>query len=114
MLELVTPEEAIQQIRGDLDIDGPWLETFIPAVNEAVRSWLKDDWRLYLLERDSSGAVIVDSSGIPIPQEDSAGPLVHPSVKAAVLIEIASQYRFREGEGDNAVESHQGHGYILS
>jgi hypothetical protein len=113
-LELVSVDEAVLQIRGDAAVDGPWLDVFIPSVSEAVRSWLKDDWRLYLPERDSNGDVVLDSGGDPIPLEDSAGPVIHPTVRAAVLIEIASQYRFREGEGDNAVEAHQGHGYVLS
>lgn len=114
MLELVTPEEAVLQFRGDEDIDGPWLEIFIPAISEAVRSWLKDDWRLYLPARDSSNDIIRDSSGDPIPEEDASGPIVHPTVKAAVMIELSSQYRFREGEGANRLESFEGHGYILS
>jgi len=114
MLELVTAEEAVLQFRGDEDVDGPWLELFIPAISEAVRSWLKDDWRLYLPSRDSSGEIVVDSGGEPIPEVDVNGPVVQPAVRAAVLLEIASQYRFREGEGDNRVESHQGHGYVLS
>lgn len=114
MLELVTAEEAVIQFHGDEDIDGPWLDIFIPAISEAVRSWLKDDWRLYIPARDSSNAVILDSSGDPIPLEDSSGPIVHPTVKVAVMIELASQYRFREGEGDNRVESFEGHGYTLS
>lgn len=114
MLELVTVDEAIQQFRGDEDADADWLAVFIPAVSEAVRAWLKDDWRLYLPSRDSSGAIIMDDDGNPVPTEESGGPVVHPTVKAAVLIEIASQFRFREGEGDNSVEAHQGHGYTLS
>lgn len=114
MLELVSVEEAVEQIRGDITVDSSWLGVFIPAVSEAVRSWLKDDWRLYQPELDSNGDVVEDSSGEPIPLEDSNGPVVSPLVRAAVLVEIASQYRFREGEGENAVESHQGHGYVLS
>lgn len=114
MLELVSVEEAVEQIRGDLAVDSSWLGVFIPAVSEAVRSWLKDDWRLYQHERDSNGEIVEDSSGIPVAEEDSSGPVVNPLVRAAVLVEIASQYRFREGEGENAVESHQGYGYVLS
>jgi hypothetical protein len=114
MLELVTVEEAVIQCRGDEEIDEPWLSVFIPAVSEAVRTWLKDDWRIYLPARDSFGDIIVDSDGVPIPEEEAGVPVVHPTVRVAVLLEIASQYRFREGEGDNRVESHHGHGYVLS
>lgn len=113
-MELVTVDEALAQIRGDAEADTPWLELWIPIVSEAVRDWLKDDWRLYVLLRDSNGDVITDSDGVPIPEEDSDGPVVNPAVKGAVLLELASQYRFREGEGDNRMESHQGYGFILS
>lgn len=117
MLELVSLEDAKHQLRIDDDDDShdEWLALFIPAVSEAVASWLKDRWRLYLPARDSDGEVVLDSDEIPVPAEDSNGdPIVHPIVRAAVLIELASQFRFREGEGDNRVEAHEGHGYTLS
>lgn len=119
MLELVTVEDACAQLRLDeIDsgggADDAWLTLAIPGVSEAVRSWLKDDWRLYLPERDSDGAVVTDSDGDPIPAEDSSGPIVHPTVRLAVLVELASQFRFREGEGDNGVDPSAGHGYVLS
>jgi hypothetical protein len=114
MLELVTVEEAIDHIRGDEDADEAWLEVFIPAVSEAVRLWLKDNWRLYVPMRDSDGNIVVDDDGNPVPEGGSDGYTVHPTVRAAVLIEIANQYRFREGEGDTRVEAHAGYGYTLS
>jgi hypothetical protein len=119
MLELVTKAEARAQLRLD-DVgsaggpDDVWLDVFIPSVSEAVRSWLKVDERLYLPQRDSAGDIMRDSAGDPIPQEDSNGPIVNPSVRAAVLIELASQFRFREGEGENVVPADAGHGYVLS
>lgn len=120
MLELVTKADARAQLRLD-DVgsaggpDDAWLDIFIPAVSEAVRSWLKVDARLYVPLRDSAGDIVRDSAGHPIPQEDSNGPVVNPSVRGAVLIELASQFRFREGEGtDNVVPSDAGHGYVLS
>lgn len=117
MLELVSFEDAKHHLRIDDDDDShdEWLALFVPAVSEAVASWLKDRWRLYLPARDSDGEVVLDSDEIPVPAEDSNGdPIVHPIVRAAVLIELASQFRFREGEGDNRVEAHEGHGYTLS
>jgi hypothetical protein len=115
MLELVTVDEAAQQLRLDDDAYDDWLAIWIPAVSAAVASWLKDDWRLYVPEIDSSGDVVVDSSDDPVPSE-----VVHPSVKAAVLLELASQMRYREGEGDNRMESMGAvvlagaHGFTLS
>ena len=120
MLELVTIDDARQQLRLDeIDSNGgaddAWLVLAIPGVSEAVRSWLKDDWRLYLPERDTAGAIITDTDGDPIPAEDSNGnPITHPTVRLAVLLELASQFRYREGEGENVVPADAGHGYTLS
>lgn len=108
-LELVTQAEAIAQLRlddGDSagSPDAPWLAVWIPAISEAVRGWLKDDARLYIPARDENGDIIFDSSGEPVPEMDSAGvPTVNPVVKGAVLVELASQYRYREGESDQAL-----------
>lgn len=113
-LEFVTTEEAAAQLRLDDDANDLWLEVWIPAISEAVASWLKDDWRCYVPEEDSNG-VMYDSNDDPIPSD-----VVRPVVKAAVLIELASQMRFREGEGDNRMESMGAivlagaHGYTLS
>src|SRR5690554_407050 len=109
MSDLITREQAYEHLRLDYDSGGSaddgWLDVFIPAVSEAVRRWLKDDWRLYEWETDSDGNIVRDSDGNPVPLLDSDGePVVKPVVRAACLLELASQYRFREGEGkDNAV-----------
>jgi len=117
MADLVTLEEARAHLRLDEpDSDGGpddlWLSIFIPAISEAVLGWLKDPFRAYVPEVDSNDDPILDSNGDPVP----ADPLVAKwSVKAAVLIELGSQFRFREGEGrDNVVPSADGHGYTLN
>jgi hypothetical protein len=63
-------------------------------------------------ELDSAGMPLLDSGGDPIP----AFPLTtRPVVKAAVLLELGSVYRFREGEGkDNVVTPDAGYGYVLN
>lgn len=113
MAEFVTIQEAYAHLRlGDYDSSGgpddDWLAIFIPAISQAVALWLKDDWRPYVPEIDSGG-VVVDSSGDPIPTD-----VVRPVVKAAVLLELASVYRYREGEGDNRVDQSEGWGYVLN
>jgi len=114
VIELVTIEEARAHLRiDDVDSDGGpddlWLSIFMPAISEAVANWLKDEWRLYVAEVDSGG-VVVDSSGDPVP----ALPLAaRPVVKAATLIELERQFRFRGGESEADVQSHEGHGYTL-
>jgi len=120
MPNLITFDEAREHLRLDYDSGGgpddQWLSVFIPAVSDAVARWVKDRWRLFEPELDSDGKPVLDSDGNPVPLLDSDGePVVKPVVRAACLIELASQYRFREGEGrDNAVPSHEGYGHGLT
>lgn len=101
------------QIRTDTTADDPWLTVWIAAVSDAVMSWLKDEWRAYELATDSSGDVIYDSAGVPELALDSSGdPIVLPRVKAAALVELAMQYRSREGDGKQ-VDPSAGYGYVL-
>ena len=118
--DLVSLAEARAHLRLDWEEDyfygtGPddvWLAIFIPAISQAVATWVKEEARLYVPEIDSDNEVVLDSSGEPVP----ALPLVARAVvKGAVLIELASAYRFREGEGkDNVVPADAGHGYVLN
>lgn len=107
MADLCSIDDARNHIRTDSDADDAWFAVWIPAISQAVLSWLKESWRAY----ESSG--LEDSNGDPIPAEDSNGPIVKPMVRAAVLLELAQQYRFRDGSGAAAVPSHWGHGYVL-
>ena len=113
MADFVTTAEAREHLRATT-ADDSWLAIWIPAISAAVLSWLKEDWRAYLPALDADGVALVDSSGDEIPMEDSDGDhTVKPQVKAAVLVELAQQYRFRDGSGAAAVPSHWGHGYVL-
>lgn len=120
MIELVTIKDAREHLRLDYDEaggpDDPWLEVMIPAISQAVALWLKDEWRLYVSERDSDGEIVTDDNGNPVPAEDDEGdPIVQPVVRAAVLIELDSAYQFRSGEGrDNVVTPDAGYGYVLN
>lgn len=115
MPALVTLAEAKMQVQVDTDALDPWFETMIPAISGAVLSWLKDDWRAYETINDSNGEPLEDSNGDQFPILDSNGqPIVKPVVKAATLVELAVQFRFRDGDGTPAVPSHWGHGYVLS
>lgn len=117
---LVTLAEARAHLRLDFEedsdegtgADDSWLAIFIPAISQSVASWVKEEARLYVPEVDSDDEIVVDSSGEPVP----ALPLVARAVvKGAVLLELSSVYRFREGEGkDNAVPGDAGHGYVLN
>lgn len=119
MTDFVSIEDCRYHLRLDADSNGGaddgWLAIFIPAISSAVALWLKDEWRAFVCMLDSNGDYIVDSNEDPIPIIDSNGDMtVQPVVRAACLVEIGSQFRFREGEGDNVVPADAGHGYILS
>jgi hypothetical protein len=115
MAELVTRDEVKSHLMMDNDAADGWINMMILAISGAVLSWLKDEWRAYEVLRDAAGAILLDSNGDAILLTDSNGdPLVKPVVKAATLVEIASQFRFRDGDGAPAVPSHAGHGYVLS
>jgi len=114
MADLVGMQDARDHLRIDNDAYNSWLMMWIPAISQAVLTWLKDDWRAYVLETDADGNVLLDSSGDAIPEEDGDGqPIVKPLVSAAVLVELAQQRRFADGSGAAAVPSHWGHGYVL-
>lgn len=106
-MDLVTIEQARAHLRIDGDFDDAWLEAAIPAVSQAVLLWLKDASRAFQPEIDSSGAEVVDSNGEPV-------VMVRPIVRMATLVELATLYRYREGEGNTGVPQHWGHGYTLS
>lgn len=116
MTELVSKAEAYAQLRIDDTAHDVWLNIWIPAISQAVLNWLKDEWRAYDPELDADGNPILDSAGDEIPLVDTAGNMTPRwSVKAAVLLELASQFRFRDGSGkDNVVPADAGHGYVLN
>lgn len=121
MTDLVTIEQARAHLRIDeIDSSGspddPWLETFIPAISQAVALWVKVPARLYVPYLDSNGEPEIDSSDEPVPAVDSNGDMTPlPVVQVAVLIELERQYRSRGGEDDTFVESfgNAGYGYTL-
>lgn len=110
MVDLVTQQVAADHLRTTIAVDGAWLQVWIPVISDAVALWLKDDWRLYVPETDSAGDIYTDSNGDPIPSA-----VIRPVVQGAVLVELASVFRFREGEGtDNVVTPDAGYGYMLN
>lgn len=112
MTDLVTLEQARSHLRIDNDADDTWLSTWIPAISQAIFTWLKDEWRAYeWITVD--GEVLKDSNDEPYIYEDSSGPVIKPVVTAACLVELSQQYRFRDGSGAAAVPTHWGHGYVL-
>ena len=100
-MNLVSLDEAKDHLYIDDDAHDQWLNLMIAAVSDAVSLWVKDTDRLFIPEPDSNGDLVPSGN-------------VRPAVKAAVLTELAAKFRYREGEGEVLVESHEGHGYVLS
>src|SRR6187431_743247 len=114
MTDLVTIADARAHLRLDSAADDAWLAIFIPAISDAVSRWLKDWWRLYVTEVDANYAPILDSNGDQVPVVDTSGSYeVKPTVRAAVLVELASQFRFRDGNDVATVPADGGYGYTL-
>lgn len=114
MLQLVTTADCAAHLRLDTTADDPWLAIWIPAISQAIQQWLKEDWRLYVVLREADGSIALDSAGEPILEVDTSGnPIVNPAVRAACLVELGQQFRFRDGSGAQAVPSHWGHGFNL-
>ncbi|WP_368655398.1 head-tail connector protein [Castellaniella ginsengisoli] len=107
---MIPIELARNHLRVDGSDDDDWLNAWIPIVSDAVLRWLKEPARAYEQQVDSNGDVVVDSNGDPVPQLDSSGPILKKVVQAAILIELASQYRFRDGKDAGVTP---GQGYIL-
>ena len=100
-MNLVSLAEAKAHLYIDDGAHDQWLTLMIAAVSDAVAMWVKDVDRLFVPEPDSNGDLVPSGN-------------VRPAVKAAVLTELAAKFRYREGEGEVLVESHEGHGYVLS
>lgn len=114
MVDIITQASAKAQLRIDGTADDDWLAIWIPVVSQSIRAWLKDRWRLFLIEEDEAGNPVLDANGVPVPVLVNDVPVINPSVIGAALVELAAQYRFREGEGDTAMPSGAGHGYVLT
>lgn len=103
---MITVEDCKLHCRVDNDADDNWFAFMIGVVSQAVVSWLGDKSRLYEYEEDSFGE--------PVVVKDSFGnPVMSQLVEAAMLIEIAMQYKNREGGDQATIPVHWGHGYIL-
>ena len=110
---LVTVQEASDHLRRDTDYDEGDLTLKIHAASSAVMNYLKRNVLAYEPMRTSIGEVVRDSSGWPVPMEDSSGePLVRSEVKAAVLLMLGELYKNREGEQAGEIPTQWGYGYL--
>lgn len=110
MIEYVTLTEASDHLRRDTTDDDNDLSLKIKGASAAVRNYLKQEWRAYVLALDSNGDIVVDSNGDPVPDEDSNGPIIRPEVKVATLQMIGEMYKYREGDQTGRIN--EGYGYL--
>lgn len=107
-LTIISKAQAIEHLRIDLSstADDAWLDFAIPGVSAAVVAWLGSEDAASMQVQDSAGEwiVVTDTAGDPIP---------HPVAVMATLVELAQQYRFRDGSEAAAVPPHWGHGFTL-
>lgn len=87
MKQLVTKEEARTQLMLDDSADDAWLEIAIDAVTHAIEMWASN---------------VFDDNDHP-----------NKIAKQAALVELAYQYRYREGNTED-VQDWILHGYPLS
>jgi len=92
-MPLVTTQEAKQQLHIDTNAHDAWLDMMIPAVEDAVIRWVGDESRVY---------------------EDSSLTVPVPSAKLAVLVEVAYQFRYREGPEEGQGTEWFKTGYVLN
>ncbi len=91
--DLVTVDDAKEQLRIDDTADDTWLALAIAGVSRVVREWCGND-----------DARIMEEDGVT----------VRPNVVTAVLVEIAYQYANREGPAAAYQQDWYLNGYTLS
>lgn len=90
MVSLVSLEQARQHLRSDADADDADLELKIAAASRAVLTYLKPAGVARLMEVDSSGDPVDDSSGVVADAPED--------VQLATLLLVGVFYTDREGQ----------------
>lgn len=113
-MPILSNQEAKAHLKIDDNHSDEWLSVWIPGVEQAILSWLKEDWRAYVKAKDLEGNIILGSDGNPTLELDLEGkPIPLPLVKAAALLELAQHFRFRDGSGAAQASDQSGWGYTL-
>lgn len=108
---LVTLAEAKAQMYVDHNADDALITNMILGASESILNYLEGA-EIRWPERDSVGAIVLDSQGDPVYKTGSSGYLIAPPVKTACLIYVAELYKNREAIQDGEVNSLFGYGYL--
>lgn len=92
MIVSVSEAKDHLHIASDDESHDDWLDVAIEAVEDAVIQWVGDEDRLY--------------------QDDSQSD-PYPAVKLAILVEVATAFRYREDAESNMISWYE-KGYILN
>lgn len=110
---LITLQEASDHLRRDASDDDSDLTLKIHAASAAVMNYLKHNVLAYEPEYDSSGDIVRDSNGLPVPAVDSNGDMIARfEVKAAVQLMLGELYKNREAEQGGEIPTQWGYGYL--
>lgn len=92
---IISEAEAKEHLRLDGTADNAWLTLTIPAVESAIIRWVGAESRLYEIDAQGDSEVI-------------------RCVELAALVELAYQYRFREGAENTKMIDYYRQGFVLS
>lgn len=97
-MNLVTLQEAKDNMYVTFSASDTDIKLKIAAASGAVLNYLKGRSKLYVIETDSDGVEMLDSSGDPVYERDSQGKrLIRSEVKQATLILVGIFFRDRDG-----------------
>jgi len=111
-MRLVSLQQASDHLRRDTDADDNDLLLKIEGASGAVLRYLNGA-PYWVPELGPDGKPLLDSSGDPIYETDSAGDrIVLQEVQNATLMLVGYFYKEREGSNENAVPTQWGYGYL--
>lgn len=97
-MNLVSLQEAKDNMYVTFTASDEDIKLKIAAASGAVLNYLKGRSKLYVVETDSDGTPLQDSSGDPIYERDSDGArLIRSEVKHATLLLVGIFFRDRDG-----------------
>lgn len=108
---LVTLDQAKRHLQMDHDVDDQDILDKIAQASGAVLTYMQGA-PIGRPQRDSQGAVVLDSQGDVVYEQDSTGIFVRREIEIATLLLLAEFYKNREGKQDGEIAAQWGYGYL--